>query len=165
MIRYTLKCDQGHETESWFADSDAFDTLKAAGHVTCAVCGSKNVEKSLMAPRVRSSKKEKALQAAQSEAETKIAEMRRHVEENSEYVGVSFAQEARAMHDGDSPSARSMAKPSSMTPKSSSKTACRWHPCPSRRNARRISLRAEDRAKAPSRQVARFGPHGRGRRR
>ena len=103
MIRYTLKCDQGHETESWFADSDAFDTLKAAGHVTCAVCGSKNVEKSLMAPRVRSSKKEKALQAAQSEAEAKMAEMRRHVEENSEYVGMSFAQEARAMHDGDSP--------------------------------------------------------------
>ncbi|MEL6700535.1 MAG: DUF1178 family protein, partial [Pseudomonadota bacterium] len=39
MIRYTLKCDQGHSFDSWFASSDAFDTLHAAGHVACIECG------------------------------------------------------------------------------------------------------------------------------
>ena len=29
-----------------------------------------------------------------------LEEMRKHVEGNSEYVGLSFAQEARDMHDG-----------------------------------------------------------------
>ncbi|MBY0395954.1 MAG: DUF1178 family protein, partial [Thermoleophilia bacterium] len=36
--------------------------------------------------------------------EKRLAELRRHIEENSEYVGLNFAAEARAMHEGDAPS-------------------------------------------------------------
>lgn len=50
MIRYSLKCAAGHEFESWFRDSAAFESLSAAGHVACAVCGEHRVEKALMAP-------------------------------------------------------------------------------------------------------------------
>lgn len=35
--------------------------------------------------------------------ERAMAEMKRQVEENSEYVGDTFAEEARAMHLGDAP--------------------------------------------------------------
>ena len=28
MIKYNLKCNNGHEFESWFADSKEFDNLK-----------------------------------------------------------------------------------------------------------------------------------------
>lgn len=35
--------------------------------------------------------------------EQAIAELRRKVEENSDYVGDSFVQEARAMHLGEAP--------------------------------------------------------------
>ena len=35
--------------------------------------------------------------------EQALAELRRQVEENSDYVGLNFAKEARAMHDGDAP--------------------------------------------------------------
>jgi hypothetical protein len=35
--------------------------------------------------------------------EAMLAAMRRHVEENSDYVGLSFAAEARAIHEGRSP--------------------------------------------------------------
>ncbi|MEO0634071.1 MAG: DUF1178 family protein, partial [Pseudomonadota bacterium] len=57
MIKYALKCEHGHSFDSWFASADAFDKLNKSGMVTCAVCGSSNVEKALMAPSVRDSKK------------------------------------------------------------------------------------------------------------
>ncbi|SFR16222.1 DUF1178 family protein [Poseidonocella sedimentorum] len=103
MIHYALKCQHGHSFESWFQSSDAFETLKSAGHVACAVCGSSEVEKSLMAPRVaapRSKAPDAALSTPANPAEAALAEMRRKLAESSEYVGTRFADEARAMHDG-----------------------------------------------------------------
>ena len=103
MIRYTLSCADGHRFDSWFASAEAFDGLSASGHLSCAVCGSDKVEKALMAPSVRADKDEAKLSAPASPAEQALAELRRHVEENSEYVGMSFAKEARAIHDGAAP--------------------------------------------------------------
>lgn len=99
MIRYALKCREGHAFESWFQSAAAFDTLVKAGHVTCAVCGGVDVEKALMAPRVGAGS-EPAVQDKQAQA---IAKMRREVEENATYVGGKFAQKAREMHEGLSP--------------------------------------------------------------
>jgi hypothetical protein len=53
MIRYALKCSEGHSFESWFQSASAYDKLAAAGMVTCAVCGSASVQKAIMTPRVR----------------------------------------------------------------------------------------------------------------
>ncbi|SMY06556.1 DUF1178 family protein [Flavimaricola marinus] len=106
MIRFTLSCKDGHRFESWFASNSAFDSLSAAGHVTCAVCGSTQVEKSLMAPAVRTDEEDRkrpSLSAALSPQEQAAADLRRKVEENADYVGLSFAKEARAIHDGDAP--------------------------------------------------------------
>lgn len=109
MIQYSLRCDSDHRFDSWFQSGAAFDKLKAAGLVTCSVCGSAQVEKAIMAPRVRPARSaaapqpEKPLSAPASEAERAIAELKRKVEENSEYVGPDFARQARAMHDGDTP--------------------------------------------------------------
>ena len=52
MIRYSLRCEQGHDFDGWFRSSDGFDSLRAAGQVACTICGSVKVEKALMAPRV-----------------------------------------------------------------------------------------------------------------
>lgn len=102
MIRYTLKCADGHSFESWFATSEAYDKLASAGMVACSLCGSTQVEKTLMAPSVRQSDAPaKPTRAAQMEAA--LAEMRKEVEANSNYVGTEFAKEARAMHDGKAP--------------------------------------------------------------
>lgn len=127
MIRYALKCDQGHGFDSWFQSAGAFDSLQAAGHVTCPHCGSTKVSKSLMAPKVRparsaASAPETPIPAPQDrpqntpapvenapvaapnpELEQAIAKMRAKVEAESDYVGDSFAREARAMHLGDTP--------------------------------------------------------------
>ena len=118
MIRFALKCTNDHSFESWFQSSSAFDSLKAAGMVTCPACQSSDVEKELMAPRVTASRKKAAAPVEPSvqapapqpmssttdpEVEKAIKALRDHVEKNSDYVGGDFAKEARAMHDGDKP--------------------------------------------------------------
>jgi hypothetical protein len=101
MIRYALRCDRAHRFESWFGSSADFDRLHAAGMVSCAICGSAGVSKDLMAPAV--SAPAPSLAAAASPAEQALAELRRRIEATSEDVGRDFPQEARAIHEGDSP--------------------------------------------------------------
>ncbi len=52
MIRYALNCDQGHNFESWFTSSSAFDKQAKRGLVMCPRCGSAKVEKAIMAPNL-----------------------------------------------------------------------------------------------------------------
>ncbi|MGC3936367.1 DUF1178 family protein [Roseobacter sp. EG26] len=106
MIQYALKCDKGHGFDSWFQSASAFDVLDKAGHLSCAICGSEEVTKAVMAPRVSSSAEEvpeKPLTQTRSDQEKALAEMRRHVEENADYVGPKFAEEARSMYLGSTP--------------------------------------------------------------
>jgi hypothetical protein len=109
MIRYALACDQDHEFEGWFARSADFDAQAAGGLVECPVCGSKSVRKQIMAPAVAGAKKrgEPASGPAAPEGRRQMmmeamAHVRRHVEENFDYVGDTFAREARAIHEGKS---------------------------------------------------------------
>ncbi|MCX7561188.1 DUF1178 family protein [Sulfitobacter sp. F26204] len=108
MIQYTLKCEANHNTTSWFKSADAYDALEKSGHLSCAVCGSSQVTKALMAPRVRGSEEHETpqvpvLSEPAGESEQAIAAMRKKVEETSDYVGDSFVKEARAMHAGEKP--------------------------------------------------------------
>jgi len=102
MIRYTLTCDGDHQFESWFQSSDAFDALAASGHLSCAICGSTDVTRALMAPQVRATKAA-ALRDRPTDVEKALSDFRKTVEDNSDYVGTGFAKEARKMHDGDAP--------------------------------------------------------------
>ncbi|GGL70589.1 DUF1178 family protein [Wenxinia marina] len=108
MIRYALKCTDGHDFESWFASADAFDRLKVAGQLSCAVCGGTSVDKALMAPRVSTDASDApapapTLSTPSTPMEKAMAALRRRIEAESDYVGLSFAAEARAMHEGDKP--------------------------------------------------------------
>ena len=108
MIQYSLKCENDHSFDSWFASADAYDKLADNGMVSCAVCGSTKVSKAIMAPRVRTTKGKEApvaptLPTEKSAAEQAMAKMRAQVEQHSEYVGTNFATEARSMHLGDAP--------------------------------------------------------------
>jgi hypothetical protein len=57
MIKYALRCEHGHEFESWFKNSAAFDNQKKRGLVACPGCGSAKVEKAMMAPRLARSER------------------------------------------------------------------------------------------------------------
>lgn len=127
MIKYTLICDHDHRFDSWFQNAAAFDSLSAAGHVTCPTCGSAAVKRALMAPAVAVKSNKATAPAAQPEAapnpaptaptptptapdtaapdpaalERALSEMRAQVEKNSDYVGGNFVKEARKMHEGE----------------------------------------------------------------
>lgn len=96
MIKFALKCPEGHGFESWFQSGATFDGLRAKGLVACPVCGSSNVEKALMAPAVTTATPPADLQA-------RLAALRAEVEANSDYVGRDFATQARAMYLGEIP--------------------------------------------------------------
>lgn len=98
MIRYALHCDREHGFESWFQSAEAYDRLAASGMIACTVCGSVRVTKTLMAPAVRPAGKAEV--PSLREPATALAAMRRQIEETSDYVGLNFAAEARAIHDG-----------------------------------------------------------------
>ena len=105
MIKYALKCEDGHGFESWFASAEAYDTLRAAGHISCAMCGSTEIEKALMAPRVAAGQPEATETAPEAKPDPTevLAKMRAEVEANATYVGGNFAKEARAQFLGDVP--------------------------------------------------------------
>jgi hypothetical protein len=113
MIRYTLRCEKDHSFDSWFPSAEGYERLCAQGLLACAICGSSRVEKSLMAPAVRGAR-ESAAVPAEAKAEHPLASpgnameeafaaLRLQIEANSDYVGLNFAAEARAMHQGSLP--------------------------------------------------------------
>ena len=105
MIRYALICDREHEFDGWFASSEGFDAQAAAGEVLCPLCGSPNVTKALMAPNIAKGKAiavETPPQAALAEKMSMMMlALKKHVEENCDYVGDAFAEEARRIHYGE----------------------------------------------------------------
>jgi hypothetical protein len=123
MIRYALHCEQGHDFESWFASSEAYDKQVKRKLVTCPACGSAKVEKAIMAPRLartdkgRSVAEEAPVMPApagpeakapvamvspqEREFRQKLKELRDHLTKNAEHVGPRFPEEARKMHYGE----------------------------------------------------------------
>ncbi len=99
MIRFHLKCDNDHQFESWFQSGAAFDRLVASGMVTCTTCGSTAISKTIMAPAVSTSR----AVTTPKQTEAALTKLREQVETHSDYVGTSFAKEARDMHDGVTP--------------------------------------------------------------
>lgn len=104
MIKYALKCEVDHDFEAWFPSSDGYDQQVRQGLVECPHCGTQNVAKAIMAPQVRTSK---AAESGLAEAQKAVAEalykLRQHVETTHDYVGKSFAAEARDIHEGLAP--------------------------------------------------------------
>ena len=126
MIRFTLKCAESHEFEAWFRNGDTYERQAKRGEVRCPECGSVKVSKAIMAPAIASGRRRVPVEAPAAESAppssaktpTKptpstgevhvsgklreaLAEMRRFIERNAEYVGPRFADEARKMHTGE----------------------------------------------------------------
>jgi len=103
MIRYALVCENAHEFEGWFGSSGDFDDQAQRGLVACPVCDTKSVAKQIMAPSVAGTKKTTDLPPQmRSMVMEAMGRVRKHVEENFDYVGDTFADEARAIHEGRS---------------------------------------------------------------
>jgi hypothetical protein len=125
MIVFDLQCgDNGHVFEAWFGSTDDYESQRARGLVECPICGSGAIEKAVMAPRLAAkgnSRSEIRLPDASPQSDAPVpmasgetsaaamkamlralAEAQKKALEGSDYVGKRFAEEARAIHEGDS---------------------------------------------------------------
>ena len=111
MIAYQLVCAKGHGFEGWFSNSAGFDAQEAQGALACPICGDTDVKKAVMSPSVKAS-------ATKAKGKTEVtapppnapdpqkvrqfmAGYRKFIEENADYVGPKFPEEARKIHYGE----------------------------------------------------------------
>ena len=102
MIKYNLKCNNEHEFESWFSDSNEFDNLKKKKLLECIFCSSKKVNKSIMAPMISGTKMNDSETQELSEnllnEKDKLLKLRKFVENNFEYVEKNFSDKVREIY-------------------------------------------------------------------
>jgi hypothetical protein len=116
MIVFDLRCSpNGHVFEAWFGSTDDYESQRARGLVQCPLCGAEAVEKAVMAPRVGAKGNRTATPAAPpamqdivasdpAEVKTMLAKMaalQKKMLESADYVGTRFAEEAHAIHLGE----------------------------------------------------------------
>ena len=129
MIVFDLECRTGgHTFEGWFGSSDDFARQQERGLLACPQCGSGEVGKAVMAPRVarkgnqlpepvRGARQIEPARPAAPPAPApvssaplppeaaalmrKLATMQAEALKTSRFVGQSFAEDARAMHYGE----------------------------------------------------------------
>jgi hypothetical protein len=119
MILFELRCDQNHHFEGWFRDGKGYEAQTKAGKLVCPVCGSRRIEKAMMAPRIGKGARTKSAKAevtnlpapapapvppahpAEMKAVQMLRDLRKQIEANCDYVGPEFAEEARKIHYGE----------------------------------------------------------------
>lgn len=121
MIKFALRCAEGHQFESWFQSGPAFDTQVSSGLVSCPICQSSSVSKAIMAPSLARGDREEAsvvarqapvapssegsapvpmFNAVDSEVRRMVVELRNRILETSDDLGAKFAEEALKIHHG-----------------------------------------------------------------
>ncbi|HTR12716.1 MAG TPA: DUF1178 family protein [Roseiarcus sp.] len=110
MIKYALHCAGGHDFDSWFSDSAAYETQRKRGFVLCPECGSTKVDKAIMAPAVVGGERGSESPTPETLTDDKrrrmrevLTQLRREIEKNTDDVGPRFPDVARAIHCGDEP--------------------------------------------------------------
>jgi hypothetical protein len=99
---YALQCSDGHAFDGWFRDSGAFEEQAGDGKLVCPVCQTRKVSKAPMAPALANAGEKKV--AAPEEIRKMrqfVTGLRKYVEQNADYVGQRFPEEARKIHYGE----------------------------------------------------------------
>jgi hypothetical protein len=123
MLRYQLNCAEGHTFEAWFSSSKGYDAQLRRKQVMCPVCGTDEVKKAIMSPRVARSRSRKQqpvvdetptpppparqsqhmLNGEQRKLLNQMRQLRDEMLAKSDYVGPKFAEEARRIHNEEAP--------------------------------------------------------------
>ena len=101
MILFTLRCSSDHEFEAWFRDGDTYEAQQRAAEIACPHCADTNVEKAVMAPHIGRSREIKGPPLSPAQMRAMLLAMRHQVEQNCDYVGERFPEEARRIHYGE----------------------------------------------------------------
>ena len=100
MMIFNLCCkDCEYSFEGWFDNSNDFFLQKKKNLINCPSCDSSNIRKALMAPNV--TKKSNSKKNSNKSIATNIAKLKKIVENNFDYVGDKFTEEAKKIKYGE----------------------------------------------------------------
>ncbi|WP_343518855.1 DUF1178 family protein [Sphingomonas sp.] len=106
MIVFDLKCGGGHVFEAWFGSSSDYESQRARALIACPMCGDTAIDKAVMAPNVAAKGNRRSDIQPPAKPDPKqlmaaLAEVQAKMLEGSQWVGMAFADKARAMHLGE----------------------------------------------------------------
>lgn len=106
MIVFDLRCGNNHVFEAWFGSSSSYEDQRTRGLIHCPLCDDHAVTKAVMAPNVaakgnRMTPVPTAPAIDRHAVLARLAELQAAVIDQSEWVGRSFPDRARAMHLGE----------------------------------------------------------------
>lgn len=113
MIVFNLACGNDHPFEGWFSSAADFEQQQQATLLSCPVCGSQKVTKTVHAPYVNTGNVARpAERTAKGGAEQyanvggELAQLIEHLIANSDDVGDAFPEEARKIYYQEAPERR-----------------------------------------------------------
>ena len=101
MIVFNLNCSTcEYEFEGWFDNSSAFESQKKRKLINCPNCESSKIKKTLVAPNVGKKSNSKKTTNKKTIA-SNINKIKKIVEDNFDYVGDQFTEEAKKIKYGE----------------------------------------------------------------
>ena len=123
MIKYKLKCNSRYcldekEFDGWFQNIEAYEKQKIHGLISCPICGSDDVVKSLTTPslkKIKKMKQENVLNEINKTSKvnenivfnenlknipTILRTLKKEIQKNSTFVGDQFVSKVRSMKQG-----------------------------------------------------------------
>ena len=101
MIVFNLICDDcEYQFEGWFDNDADFKSQKRRKFINCPNCERTNINKTLVAPNVAKKSNSKVLKTKKTLA-SNIKKIKKIVEENFDYVGDQFTDEAKKIKYGE----------------------------------------------------------------
>ena len=101
MIVFNLICFTcEYEFEGWFDNSSAFESQKKRKLINCPNCESSKIKKTLVAPNVGKKSNSKKTTNKKTIA-SNINKIKKIVEDNFDYVGDQFTEEAKKIKYGE----------------------------------------------------------------
>ena len=102
MIVFNLICTEcDYPFEGWFDNTLAFNNKKKNKLINCPNCESSNIKKTLVAPNISKKSNSKKIKNKKTLA-SNINKIKKIVEENFDYVGEKFTEEAKKIKYGES---------------------------------------------------------------
>ena len=101
MIVFNLICSEcDFSFEGWFDNTKEFNNQKKRKLINCPNCENSNIKKALVAPNISKKSNSKTIKNKKTLA-SNIKKIKKIVEENFDYVGDSFSEEAKKIKYGE----------------------------------------------------------------
>ncbi len=102
MIVFNLVCKNcNFEFEGWFENSIEFEKQKQKKFINCPNCNDHTIKKSLMAPNLSAKTNAKKTTNSKKTMINNIKKFKKIIENNFDYVGDNFTEEAKKMKYGE----------------------------------------------------------------